>query len=299
MKRISGIGELGLIRRIAALVKSDSSVIKGIGDDCAVLKLDRTNYLLLTCDMLVEGIDFTRRDPPGLIGRKALAVSISDIAACAGIPRYALVSLGLPQDLPLKFFDAVYRGIVDLAGEYKINIVGGDLSRSRALSLDVTVAGVVEKNRLVLRSGARPGDVIFVTGELGGSIAGKHLEFTPRLKESRFLTANFKPSSMIDISDGLSLDLSRILEASRAGAVIYEDRIPRSRNCRSLRDALGSGEDFELLFTLAPKQAKRLIAARPKEFKPVGFITRKEPGLRLVTRGGREVAIKPSGYQHF
>jgi thiamine-monophosphate kinase len=295
---IKKLGEFGLISRIRRLIKTDSSVIKGIGDDCAVIKFTKNKYLLFTCDMLVEGVDFTKKDSPFLAGRKALAVSISDVAACCGLPRYALVSLGLPKKSRVKLVDDVYRGINSLAKQYKINIVGGDLSEAKQLTIDISLLGFVEKRNLVLRSGSQEGDIICVTGDFGGSIHGKHLRFTPRLKEARFLAKNFKINSMIDVSDGLILDLNHILKESKVGAVIYEDLIPVNKNALDLKDALTSGEDFELLFTLSLKEARRLTA-RGNVFIPIGYITGKTFGLQLMDKLGRKKRILPRGFVHF
>jgi thiamine-monophosphate kinase len=296
---ITKIGEFGLIERFKKAIKTDSSVIKGSGDDCAVLKFDRDRYQLFTCDMLVEGVDFTLKDNPYLVGRKALAASISDIAACGGWPRQALVSLAMPKNSSLNLADKIARGIFDLARAYKINLVGGDLSRARQVMIDVSVLGLVEKRCLVLRSGAKKGDIIFVTGSLGGSIRGKHLRFRPRLKEARFLVENFKINALIDISDGLAQDLGHILKESSQGAVIYEDLIPLSKTARDLDDALYMGEDFELLFTLAPRQAKKMLQKGTANFKPIGEIVDKKYGLRLITKNNREKALKPKGFSHF
>jgi len=296
---ISKIGEFGLIERLRRSLKTDPSVIKGSGDDCAVLKFDKNNYLLFTCDMIVEGVDFTPKEKPQLIGRKALAVSISDIAACAGIPRYALVSLGLPKNSALELVDKICKGLFSLARKYNINIVGGDISRSKELTIDVSMLGIVKKENLVLRSRARIGDIVFVTGSLGGSISGKHLKFTPRVKEARFLVRNFKINSMIDISDGLLQDLGHILKDSNVGAIIYEDSVPLSKQARNLEDALFMGEDFELLFTLAQSQAKKLLKAKLNIFKPIGEIKDRKYGLRLIDRYGKERLLKQKGFRHF
>lgn len=295
---ITKLGEFGLIDRLKKKVRVDSSVVKGIGDDCAVLEFDRRQYLLATCDMLIEGVDFTSRDDPYLIGRKALAVSLSDIAACAGLPCYCLVSLGLPKNTSVGYVDKITQGMFDLARRFRVNIVGGDLSRAKQLTLDVSVFGFVEKKNLVLRRGARQGDIIFVTGELGGSIRGKHLKFTPRLKEARFLAENFKPHAMIDISDGLAQDLGHILKQSNTGAFIYEALIPLGKSARNLKDALYGGEDFELLFTLPLKEAKILLK-NDHRFKPIGEITGKRHGLTLVGKNGRQSRILPKGFHHF
>ena len=299
MMLLRNIGEFGLIDRIKKLIKTDSSVVKGTGDDCAVLKFNRNKYQLFTCDMIVENTDFTLKDNPYLIGRKAIAISVSDIAACAGLPRYCLVSLGMSKDTSVEFIDKLMKGMLSLAKEYNINLVGGDISRARQLTIDVSMLGIVEKKNLTLRSGAKIGDIIFVTGELGGSILGKHLRFIPRLKEARFLVKNFRVNSMIDISDGLTQDLGHILEESLKGAIIYEDLIPISKQARNLNEALYMGEDFELLFTMSHTESRRLLAKAKNNFRAIGEITDKTYGLRLVDKRGKEKIIKPKGFRHF
>ena len=294
------IGEFGLINRIKKLIRTDPSVIKGIGDDCAVLKYDKYKYLLFTCDMLIEGIDFTRKDKLHLVGRKALAVSISDIASCGGLPRYALVSLGIPKSTSVDLVDKIYGGMISLAKLYKINIVGGDISSAKSLTINVSLLGEVEKKNLLLRSEALPGDFIFVTGELGGSILGKHLEFTPRLKEARFLVKNFKINSMIDVSDGLAQDLGHILEESNVGAFIYEKLLPLSNQARDLADALYTGEDFELLFTMPRKEAGKLMHMKKRiNCRLIGEIVDRNEGLRLVDVKGSIKLLKLRGFRHF
>lgn len=297
--RVKDLGEFPLIDRIKSRIRTNHALVKGIGDDCAVLKYTADKYQLFTCDMLVAGVDFLPGEDPRLIGRKALAVSLSDIAACSGIPRHCLVSLGVPPEYPVSCVDAIYRGITGLAGEFNVNVAGGDISRAPTLFIDLSLIGEVEKKRLVLRNGAKPGDVIFVTGPLGGSIEGKHLKFTPRIRESRILSRDFKVHAMIDISDGLSQDLGHILAASSAGAVIYEGLIPLSRDCRSLKRALCDGEDFELIFTLALDDANRLFRRKLPGVVPIGYITPADCGLKLVYRSGRREDLRPAGYRHF
>lgn len=299
MAYLSEVGEFGLIEKIKRAIRTDSSVIKGIGDDCAVLKFNQKEYLLATSDMIVEGVDFTLGDDPYLVGRKALAVSLSDIASCAGLPRYALLSLGAPRRTSLARIDKIFQGLKHLARAYKVNIIGGDISKASQIVLDVTVLGLVEKGCLVLRSSALPGDIIFVSGSLGGSISGRHLMFSPRIKEARFLVKNFKVNAMIDISDGLGQDLGHILTESSAGAVIYESLIPLSKEAAGMKDALYGGEDFELLFTMPAQEAKRLLADRHYNFKPIGEITEKGYGLRLIDKKGKERIIAPKGFRHF
>lgn len=297
--QLSRVGEFGLIRRITGRLRLDPSVVKGPGDDCAVLRFDRRHYLLFTCDMIAEGVDFPRGQDPFLVGRKAVAVSVSDIAACGGLPRHCVVSLGLPRATKTAYVDGLCAGIKSICNKFGINLVGGDISAARQLVLDVSMLGLVEKKRLVLRSGAQPGDVLCVSGRLGGSILGRHLRFTPRLSEARYLVTRFKIHAMIDVSDGLVQDLGHILAASRAGAVLYEPLIPRSRACRGLDDALYSGEDFELLFCLSRSQAGALFAQKPGLFHRIGEITASARSITLVDRYGCQRPLRPGGYTHF
>jgi len=299
MTKISNIGEFGLIERIKKLIRTDASVVKGSGDDCAVLRFDKNHYQLFTCDTIVQDTDFTLKDDPYLIGRKAIAVSTSDIAACAGLPRHCLVALSMAQNTSLEFIDRLVKGMLSVTRKYNINLVGGDISRARQLAIDVSMLGIVEKKNLLLRSGSKIGDIIFVTGELGGSIRGKHLKFTPRLKEARFLVKNFKVHAMIDISDGLSQDLGHILKESALGAAIYADLIPLSKQARNLNEALSMGEDFELLFTMSPKEAKKLLVKDRIHFKPIGEIIHRRYGLKLINSKGEAKPIRAQGFRHF
>lgn len=293
---ISRLGEFGLIERFRKAIKTDSSVIVGSGDDCAVLAFSEHKYQLFTCDMLVEGVDFTSNQKPYSIGRKAIAVQVSDIAACGGLPRHCLISIGLDKKTSVGFADRLFKGMKDFCNEFKINITGGDISRAPALVINVSMLGLVEKAHLCLRSNAKAGDIIFVTGELGGSISGKHLSFSPRLKEARYLVRSVKVNSMIDISDGLAQDLGHILKQSKVGALVFEELIPISKDARGLDDALFMGEDFELLFTVSRKEAGRLL--KEKIFRPIGEITR-NPGLVLIDKNSQEKPITPKGFQHF
>lgn len=296
---VKEIGEFGLIERFRKAIKTDSSVIRGPGDDCAVLAFDKSRYQLFTCDMIVEGIDFTLQDDPFFIGRKALAIQVSDIAACAGIPRHCLVSLAMPGNISIGVIDRLFKGMQHIAKKYNINIAGGDISRAKQLAIDVSMLGIVEKKNLVLRNGARIGDIIFVSGPLGGSIFGKHLKFTPPLEKARFLVKNFKVNAMIDISDGLAQDLGHILEQSSTGAIIYEDLIPLNKEARNLADALYMGEDFELLFTLSPNEAKKILKRNIRNFHPIGEVTDRRLALRLIDKKGREKIIRLKGFKHF
>ena len=296
---LNKISESGIIERIARKVTNDSSVVCGIGDDAAVLKYTKARYLLFTSDMLVEGVDFTSRVRPQELGHKAIACSLSDIAAMGGRAKYSLVSIGMPEKNPLKFIDGFYEGALKLAKRFKANVVGGDLSFSKKIVIDVSTVGEVKKNKLVLRSGAKPGDIIFVSGSLGGSIYGRHLRFIPRLEEANYLVSNYRVNSMMDISDGLSLDLYRLCRASNVGAVIYENLIPVSKQAKSAGEALNMGEDFELLFTLSGQEAKRLNKNCGRTFTAIGEIRQAGCGIKLITRDYKEKLLEPKGYQHF
>lgn len=297
---LAEIGEFGLIGRLTRGLKMDRSVFTGPGDDCAAVRVSAGKYLLFTVDMLVEGVDFLSGERPDLIGRKALAVSLSDIAACGGVPRYALVSMGIPAGCTFSRIRGIFGGMKKLAREYKVNIVGGDISRCDELVLDVSAAGFAEKKRFVARSGAKPGDVIFVSGSLGGSIKGRHLRFTPRVREAAYLTGNFRVNSMIDISDGLWQDLGHLTSASGTGAVVYADRLPLSKDASGIEDALASGEDFELLFTMPLEEAARLLRRKGGfAFRQIGFILPASCGVRLAGADFRPVKVKKEGYRHF
>ena len=293
------IGEFGLIKRFQKKIKTDASVFKGSGDDCAVLRLNKSSYQLFTCDMIIEGVDFSKTDSLQAVGRKALAISISDIAACGGFPKHAVVSLGLPKYMQVDQVDLLAKGIFDLAKKYKINIVGGDISASTKLIIDVSMLGEVEKHKLCLRRGAKYGDMIMVTGSFGGSIKGKHLKFTPRLKEARFLVDNFKISSMIDVSDGLIQDLGHILEQSSTGAVLYESLIPLSKEAKGIEEALCSGEEFELLFTVPRDQASKIIKSSKYRFSVIGEIMPASFGLRSINHKSKYSKLKLQGFKHF
>jgi len=293
------IGEFGLIKRFQKQIKTDRSVFMGSGDDCAVLKLNKTSYQLFTCDMIVEGVDFRKADNLEAVGRKALAVSISDISACGGVPRHAVISLGLPRNMQVSRVDLLAKGIFSLAKKCKINIVGGDISASDKLIIDVSMLGEVEKPKLCLRRGARNGDIIMVTGSFGGSIKGKHLRFTPRLKEARFLVDNFKINSMIDVSDGLIQDLGHILEQSSVGAVLYESLVPLDKEAQGVEEALCSGEEFELLFTASRDQASEIIKSSKYCFRVIGEIMPASFGLRSINHKNRYSKLNLKGYEHF
>lgn len=249
----------------------------GIGHDAALVRLG--SRALLKVDAVVEGTHFSGSTPAFWIGRKAMARPLSDFAAAAGIPRFALMAILLPRGRGLETVKNVYLGAERMGKRFGVRIVGGDLAVTRGpLAVTVTIIGETAPGGPITRSGAQPGDRIFVTGPLGGSILGKHLRFTPRLREARRLRP--RPTAMIDISDGFAIDLSRLCEASGVGARVDLSRVPVSAAARRLarrtgRDpldhALFDGEDYELLYT----------ARRPGG---IGVITR-ERKLNVEARG--------------
>jgi len=301
-KKLSDLGEFGLIDLLEKETRSPvEGVVKGIGDDTAVLRCACRSRVLFTTDMLVEGIHFTQKMPPRGIGHKAIAVNISDIAAMGGSPKFAVVSLGMPPSIPWPLIKDIYAGMRKTARQFGVAIVGGDTVKSPQIVINVALLGEARPQDVVGRDGARAGDEIFVTGPLGRSLeSGWHLKFIPRVKESQYLVQKFKPTAMIDISDGLAADLNHVLKASRVGAVIEEALIPQ-RGRAQLKEALGGGEDFELLFTLSPRHADTLRKRKLKNmsFYRIGTITSDRKGLWIKPRDGKEQALKLSGYTHF
>ncbi len=299
--QIGHIGEFGLIEKISKIAHVQKSVLKGIGDDTAVLEYKDDKFLLFTTDMIAEDVHFTKKMNPLAIGHKALACNISDVAAMGGLPLYAVISLAAPKNLEICFVENIYKGINALAKKFNISIVGGDTITGKKMIINVALLGEVKKERLVLRSTAKKGDRVFVTGKLGRSLAtGKHLSFTPRLKESQYLVECFKPTAMIDISDGLAGDFGHILKESRVGGVLYESLIPRMKNA-TLRNALEDGEDFELLFTLPPLKANELLRLRncPFHFYYIGDIVDEKEGFVLINKQGERCPASPRAFEHF
>ena len=296
--KLKKLGETGLIERLAKYVK-------GIGDDCAVIRISKKRYLLITIDMLLEDVDFKLKEAtPYQIGWKSLACGLSDIASMGGAAKYAVVSLGLPGKLSVEFVDGLYRGIKALAKRFDVEIVGGDTNASKKLVIDVALLGFIQPDRLTLRSGAKPGDIICVTGVLGGSYKSKrHLTFVPRLNEARSLVKNFRITSMIDISDGLSTDLNHIAKESGVGACVYEELIPLSKDAKNVSAALNEGEDFELLFTMPLREARRLarkgLGSNGVKITQIGEILDKKIGVKILRPDGRVKDLKSKGFSHF
>lgn len=308
------MNEFELIAQLTRSLPGNKTVVVGAGDDCAVLDLELpAQWLLFKTDAVVEGTHFLTTTPPEKIGRKALARCLSDIAAMAGTPTAALVTLALPKNFDAAFVGKIYEGMSDIAGEHGVAIVGGETTINPGILISISLLGTVSKEKCILRSGAKAGDAIFVSGELGGSLTNKHLDFEPRLNEARWLADQFSVHSMIDVSDGLAGDLRHILQASHVGAELLASAIPISREARlqaraessakpPLLAALTDGEDFELLFTISSRDAVRLLDAWKKEFPKVplsciGKMT-KNPGLQIRDEKGVR-PLNVHGYVHF
>ncbi|MBF0122455.1 MAG: thiamine-phosphate kinase [Candidatus Omnitrophica bacterium] len=301
MTALSKIGEFGLIERFKRFQNLSRHVVTGMGDDAAVLEYDKTRYQLLTTDMMVEGRHFWSSMCPEEVGYKALATNISDIAAMGGVSRSAVISLGVPGKMDADYLQKIYQGFYRLARKFGVSLVGGDTVASDKIIINVALLGEVEKKNLVLRSGAQAGDVIFVSGGLGNSFkSGRHLTFVPRTKEARFLVEHFKPSAMIDISDGLAGDLGHVLKASCVGAELDERFIPVHQDAM-LDQALYEGEDYELLFTLSPVKAQRLARSKRGDFcfYPIGVIVPGRPKLTLRRKNGKNISLKTKAFSHF
>ena len=303
---------------IAALTKSlptNASVVAGAGDDCAVIDVGNPeSWLLFKTDAVVQGIHFGPDATPEQIGHKALGRCLSDIAAMGGTATAALVTLGLPLGFDPKFIERIYAGMSDLARRHNVAIVGGETTTNpERLMLSIAVIGQVARRHCAFRSGARSGDALFVTGELGGSRAGRHLEFEPRLAEGQWLVEHFAVHAMIDLSDGLAGDLRHLLQRSGVGAEILARSIPISRAARlraksessaktPLLSALTDGEDFELLFAVASRDAVPLLDQWKAQFprvrlRCIGKITA-APGLKIRDHNGVR-SLEAHGYVHF
>jgi thiamine-monophosphate kinase len=306
---VRDLGEFGLIGQLhKVLGPTNNSVVVGIGDDCAVLRTHNPdNYLLYTCDPVVEGIHYRPTASPRKVGWKAMARNLSDIAAMGGVPRWAVVSVGLRRNTSVRWVTQLYAGLQAAARTFGCQIVGGDTTHvTHEQFVVVALLGEVEKTRITLRSGAKVGDSVFVTGALGGSLRGKHLTFTPRVNEARWLVANFPVHAMIDTSDGLSSDLQRLVEVSKRGIgfEIHAAEVPIARAARgSLAAALTDGEDFELLFTIDPRQVTALRRKWARKFRTelteIGRVVNSRHKLTLIERDGSKKLLTPAGYDHF
>ena len=295
--------EAELIKRIRSMPGTEL-----IGDDAAVI-----GDKIITVDMLTEGVDFLLAEtPPQRIGRKALAVNLSDIAAMGGVPHWIFMAVALPKNGALELAEQLLDGAKPLIDKYNLVLAGGDTNTwEGGLVVSITVIGNITKNGVFRRSGGKSGDRIFVTGTLGGSILRHQFFFEPRIDEALHLNEHYDIHAAIDISDGLSLDLNRLAVESRLGATIFESKIPIAEDAVKLAQqsgrlpidhALSDGEDFELLFTVAPQEAEKLLSLQPFQSSgatlyEIGELTT-ESGLRMVSANGISQPITPKGFVH-
>jgi thiamine-monophosphate kinase len=309
--------EKALIQRVRQRVRGWPPLVTGIGDDCAVLRMPTGHELLVTTDFTIERVHF-RRDwhPPEVVGWRCLARGLSDIAAVGGDARAAFLSLALSSDVPQKWVDRFFNGLLSLSDEFKVSLAGGDTAQSPAgIQADIVVVGSIAKGQAVLRSGARCGDQIYVTGELGGAAAAvaqlaarrrigreasAHFQPKPRLAVGAWLRKQRLPSAMIDVSDGLSTDLEHLCQESHVGAEIEAEAIPRARLGHAKHDvamelALHGGDDYELLFTSSHKVPARIGGVRVTR---IGRITQAK-GIKMLDTEGRARKLVVRGWEHF
>lgn len=323
-----------LVKWLRTLRKGKSPQVRmGVGDDAAVVRVGRNCDLILTADLSVEGVHFAARlHPARSVGHRALARSLSDIAAMGGVPRFALISMALPRTISRAWIKEFYQGVMDLATRFRVEMVGGDTSIVRRIAMiDVTLAGEVPRGKGLVRSGARPGDMIYVSGTLGQSARGleilksrmrkskrareehqnkseagaalkSHLYPEPRCHLGRWLQSAGIPSALMDISDGLSTDLLRMCEASGVGANVDTGRIPGPAGLppdHSLELALNGGEDYELLFAVPRRKVRKVPRSyRGIALQCIGQMHRSRAVL-LVHENGKQLPLAPAGYDHF
>ena len=331
--KISEYGEFNLIEKITKDVIYDSRrVVVGIGDDTAAERVSPDHLLLSTCDALVDGVHFLfNKISPRQLGRKSVAVNLSDIAAMGGRPTSILITLALPKNTSVNWVEDLYIGIKEMCSLYKVNIMGGDMVSSPVVSINITALGEVRPENLIKRSGACVGDAIMVTGPLGDSGAGleiikrglegdpywsklveKHLEPIPQVHEGQFLAQSGFVTSMNDISDGLASEIREISEASNVGIELWEEKIPYSRLLLEAADkltvspiemALSGGEDYQLVFTCKSDKVEELIKSFTKKFSKevhlIGEVKSKEHGIKLKNLDGQYKKLVTRGYDHF
>jgi len=294
---LSDIGEDALIQRLVRLVPLDPSPAAGPGDDCAVVDPGpgHSKLQLLKTDALVEHVHFLPEAAPRAVGWKACARVMSDFAAMGGQPERFLVTLALPPHTPVAWVENLYLGIGECLRHFGGVLAGGETSSvppSSAAVISIAATGSVLRHHLTLRSTAKPGHALLVTGTLGGSRHAKHLTFSPRLREAAWLVSHFKPAAMMDLSDGLARDLPRLAAASGCGFVVEPSALPLTAGC-TVEQALGDGEDFEMLLALEDARVDELLAAWCDVF-PELALTRIG---RLVEAGAGETLA--GGWEHF
>lgn len=294
--KLRQVGEDRLLEELLPSLPAGKGVIVAAGDDCAVVRPPAgKNRLLLKTDCIVEKVHFKPTADPVLIGWKAMMRPLSDFAAVSGVPQFALVTLIVPPARSTSWVKGLYRGLNRAARRFDVSIVGGETSSTRGPGvISVSVTGIVEPDRYVSRAGGRPGDALYVTGKLGGSLRGRHLKFVPRIEESRWLTKNFRVHAMMDLSDGLGADLPRLARVSKVSFTIDRERLPLNASC-TIDNAISDGEDYELLFAISSRDARRLQKNWRKKFPRLP--------LTRIGRLNRKSKIQnrklPRGYVHF
>lgn len=294
--KLRDIGEDRLLGQLFSRLSLGKEVVNGLGDDCAVVETrDHRNLLVLKTDCVVAGVHFLPTTNALHVGWKAMMRPLSDFAATSAVPQSALITLIAPEKTKVEWVERLYRGLGRAAKRFKVSIVGGEMSGTAGpVAISVSVVGFVERNRCVSRRGGKAGDDLFVTGQLGGALKQKHLQFVPRIVESRWLTRNFSIHAMMDLSDGLGADLPRLAKASRVGFAIEMENLPLARGAK-IDNAISEGEDYELLFAISRRERNRLLRSWQKRF-PRLLLTRIGSLSQPSTRNNQ---LLSRGYTHF
>jgi thiamine-monophosphate kinase len=307
--KLVALGEDRLLEQIFPYIsrRKTRKIFAGPGDDCAIVDMQRgQSYLVLKTDCVVEGVHFLPATGALDVGWKAMMRPLSDFAATSALPRFALITLIVPQRTESRWVKQMYRGLRRAADRFGVCIVGGETSSTPGLlAISVAVIGSVERTRAVSRHGGKPGDDLWVTGWLGGALKQKHLRFVPRIAESRWLTKNFPIHAMMDLSDGLGVDLPRLAHASRVQFDIALENLPVARGA-TIENAISEGEDYELLFAISPRDRNSLERKWQQKFPKllltrIGSLRRKSPVTDAKQRLGFPIANRklPRGYVHF
>jgi thiamine-monophosphate kinase len=294
--KLSDVGEDRLLGQLLSRLPLGKMVIAGAGDDCAVIKISAArDFLVLKTDCIVEAVHFSPTADPVDVGWKAMMRPLSDFAAISALPQYALITVIASKETEVKWVRKLYRGLRRAAKRFDVSIVGGETSSSLGpIVISISVAGFVEKDRWASRRGGKAGDDLFVTGQLGGATEKKHLNFIPRIDEARWLTKSFSVHAMMDLSDGLGIDLPRLATASNVGFKIEMEQLPLAPGAK-ISDALSEGEDYELLFAISRRQGRRLQRTWKRKF-PKLALTRIGQLHQQSNRGQQTL---PGGYIHF
>ncbi len=302
------LSEFSLINKISTKLREyDPNIIKGIGDDAGVIKINQKKYFLYSCDSLVSGVHFLEKySTPYQIGRKAAVVNLSDISSMGGKPLYCLVSLFLLKRTTKKIIDELYKGLIYEFRKHNVEIIGGNISRSKTFAVDIFIVGEVSAKNILFRSGAQVGDAVLITGTLGSSAHKKYILNqvmpTARVKEGILIAKSGRAHSMIDISDGLSSDIQHICDESNVGVKLFLDKIPTSKGVKKMT-GLNGGEDYELCFTASKENALYLLKKIKKitgtDVTVIGEVISKEKGRWLIDKKGNKKKLIPKGWDHF